>query len=54
MKSLKAGLASVKAAGFNAYKSANEAMLPARTTSSFEEDGASVELLWHMQNAACL
>lgn len=39
MKSLKAGLSNVKAAGFNAYKAANEAVLPAQTKSSFEQDG---------------
>ena len=30
MKSLKAGLLNAKAAGFNAYKAANEAVLPAQ------------------------
>lgn len=39
MKSLKAGLANVKAAGFNAYKSANEAVRPAQSQSTFEQDG---------------
>lgn len=44
MKSLKAGLLNAKAAGFNAYKAANEAVLPAQNESSFKADGVRVLL----------
>ena len=44
MKSLKAGLSNVKAAGFNAYKAANEAVRPAQKESSFTADGVRVLL----------
>ena len=44
MKSLKAGLSNVKAASFNAYKAANEAVRPAQKESSFKADGVRVLL----------
>jgi hypothetical protein len=44
MKSLKAGLLNAKAAGFNAYKAANEAVLPAQKESSFKADGVIDDL----------
>ena len=58
MKSLKAGLLNAKAAGFNAYKAANEAVLPAQKESSFKADGVRVlfrqELLADCKSARSL